>query len=63
MCGLAPAGIAQILAVDRDGAVEGVFLDNCNTIGVDVRCVPPGARRQLGLAESSNYAWCRVFEK
>ncbi|CAK0901104.1 unnamed protein product [Prorocentrum cordatum] len=62
-CWLTPFGIMQILVVDRDGAFEAVFMDNCHTLGIDVRCVPPGAHWQLGLAESGNYAWRRVFEK
>ncbi|CAK0893621.1 unnamed protein product [Prorocentrum cordatum] len=62
-CWLTPFGIMQILVVDRDGAFEAVFMDNCHTLGIDVRYVPPGAHWQLGLAESGNYAWRRVFEK
>ena len=63
MCWLTPFWIAQILVVDRDGAFEGAFLENCNTLGIGVRYVPPGAHWQLGLAESGNYARRRVFEK
>ncbi|CAK0860302.1 unnamed protein product, partial [Prorocentrum cordatum] len=59
---LVPFGIAQILAVDRDGASQCVFLDTCRAMGACVRCVPPGAHRQLGLAESGKGAARRVFE-
>ena len=60
VCWLAPFGIVKCLVVDRDVAFEGVLMESCRALGVDVRYVPPCAHWQLGLAESGHYAWRRV---
>ena len=43
LCWLTPFGLMTNLVVDRDGAFEGAFHDNCLQLGIGVRYVAPGA--------------------
>ena len=48
---------------DEDGAFQGEFLSNLETLGVAVRFCPPGAHHQMGQIESNNWFWRRMLER